>query len=535
MKKLSVLALVLVFALSVGLMAGAQEVEKGGTLTIASGQNFKDLNPMVSNAVYDFYVINQIFDNLLALDPDTLEPKPFVAKDWDYSEDRTEITFYLNEGIKFHNGEKLTSEDVAFTFNWILNPENGSPNRSEFAWLKEVEIIDEYTVKFVTKEDYAPYAPGLVAETFAIVPKDTFLEMGREKFNQNPVGSGPFEFVEWKKGDHITVEKNEDYWLKDVNLDKVIFRPIPKIATMMLELEKGGVDITDTMEPVQVTKFQDMDDVKVMQTPGLNYFYVAFNMNRSPYKNKKFREAVYKSFSMTEAINSIFNSTAKTAERAYGSIPPALWGNDREYLKNNVALEEDDKEAGELFATLREQGVLDNDKTVTVYSPPDPNRKKLATIMVTNLREHGLKAETQPLEWGAYLDLLYRSNEDPLGSDVDIFIIGWSGSPDPNSFTYYLFETKDNTDLGAMNNMAGYYDPLVQNRIMRSQSTMDQEKRRKLYVEAQRRYMSEYVHIPAYHQIETRGVNSRVHDYEPDPLSNMPLVNPFRNVWVESG
>ena len=534
MKKIAALALVVVFALGFGLLAGAQEAEKGGTLTIASGQNFKDLNPMVMNAVYDNYVTNQVFDELLALDPETMEPKPYVAKDWEYSEDMTEITFHLNEGIEFHNGEKLTAEDVAFTFNWIINPENGSPNASEFSWLKEVQIVDEYTVKFVVKEDSAPYAPGLVAETFAIVPKDTFLEMGREEFNQNPVGSGPFEFVEWKKGDHITLVKNEDYWLKDVNLDKIIFRPIPKVSTMMLELQKGGVDITDTMEPVQVPKFRDMDNVKVMQTPGLNYFYVAFNMSRAPYKNKQFRKAVYMSFDMTKAINSIFNSTAKTAERAYGAIPPTLWANDREYLKNNVALEENDEKAAELFETLEKQGVLDEDKTITVYSPPDDNRKRLATIIVTNLRDHGLKAETQPLEWGAYLDLLYRGDEDPLGSQVDIFILGWSGSPDPNAFTYYMFETKDNAILGAANNMSFFYDPLVQDKIMKAQQTMDQEERKELYVELQRRVMSEYVHIPAYHQIETRGVNVKVHDYKPDPLSTMPLVNPFRNVWIES-
>ncbi|MBS3813217.1 ABC transporter substrate-binding protein [Candidatus Bipolaricaulota bacterium] len=534
MRKVSILSLVLLLVLSVGLLAGAEEVQKGGTLTIASGQTFKDLNPMVMNAVYDNYVTNQVFDELLALDPETLEPKPYIAKDWEYSEDQTEITFHLNKGIEFHNGEKLTAEDVAFTFNWIIDPENGSPNASEFAWLKEVEIVDEYTIKFVMDEDYAPYAPGLVAETFAIVPKDTFLEMGREEFNQNPVGSGPYKFVEWKKGDHIKLEKNEDYWFTDPNLDEIIFRPIPKIATMMLELEKGGVDITDTMEPVQVPKFQNMDNVKVMQEPGLNYFYIAFNMSRAPYNNKTFRKAVYMSFSLTDAINSIFNSTAKTAERAYGAIPPTLWANDREYLEENVALEENDERAAELFETLEKQGVLDEDKTITVYSPPDDNRKRLATIMVTNLRDHGLKAETQPLEWGAYLDMLYRGNEDPLGSDVDIFILGWSGSPDPNAFTYYMFETKDNAILGAANNMAFYYDPLVQDKIMDAQSTMDQEKRKELYVEAQRRVMSEYVHLPAYHQIETRGVNVKVHDYEPDPLSTMPLVNPFRNVWIET-
>lgn len=534
MKKLSVLALVVVFALSVGLMAGAQEVEKGGTLTVASGQNFKDLNPMVSNAVYDFYVINQVFDELVVLDPETLEPKPYVAKSWEFSEDKCSIVFHIKKGIKFHNGEKLTAEDVAFTFNWIINPDNASPNRSEYAWLKEVKVLDEYTVKFIEKEEKCPYAPALVSETAAIVPKDTFLEMGRDKFNQNPVGSGPFEFKEWKKGDRITLTKNEDYWLTDVNLDKVVFRPVPKLATMMLELQKGGVDITDTIEPVQVPEFRKMDNVEVRQTPGLNYFYVAFNTSRMPYANKTFRKAVYMSFSMDNAIESIFNATAKTAFRAYGSIPPRLWASDRDYLKNEVALKENDEKATELFNLLEGQGILGADKKITVYTPPDPRRKKLGTIIVTNLKEHGLKADTQPLEWGAYLDLLYRSNKDPLGSEVDMYIIGWSGSPDPNAFTYYLFEAKENTTIGACNNFSFYFDPLVNYNIMEAQKTMDQEKRKELYVEAQRRAMSSYVHLPAYHTIETRGVNAKVHDYEPDPLGNMPLVNPFRNVWIES-
>ncbi|MFB6214750.1 MAG: ABC transporter substrate-binding protein, partial [Candidatus Bipolaricaulia bacterium] len=159
MKKVTVLALVVVFALGFGLMAGAQEVEKGGTLTVASGQNFKDLNPMVSNAVYDFYVINQIFDELVVLDPKTLEPKPYVAKSWEFNKEDCSIVFHIKEGIEFHNGEKLTAEDVAFTFNWIINPENASPNRTEYAWLKEVKVVDDYTVKFIEKEDKCPYAP----------------------------------------------------------------------------------------------------------------------------------------------------------------------------------------------------------------------------------------------------------------------------------------------------------------------------------------------------------------------------------------
>jgi peptide/nickel transport system substrate-binding protein len=109
----------------------------------------------------------------------------------------SETTFYLNEGIKFHNGEDLTAEDVAYTFNWVIDPANASPNLSEYEFLQEVVVIDEYTVKFINKPDWTPYCPGLVSESAAIVPKDTCEEMGPEAFNLAPIGSGPYKFVEW--------------------------------------------------------------------------------------------------------------------------------------------------------------------------------------------------------------------------------------------------------------------------------------------------------------------------------------------------
>lgn len=531
---LQVLSVTFAFLIVVGglTLAAAEEPQYGGTLTVHSSQTFKDLNPMICRDNYSFYVQNQIFDELVTLDPETLEPKPYIAKDWEFSEDGTKLTFYLHEGITFHNGEKLTAEDVEFTFEWILDPENGSPRRPDLAWIKELKVLDEYTVQVITKEEYAPYGPALIQGVNGIVPKDTFQEMGREEFNSNPVGSGPFKFVEWKRGDHITLTKNEDYWLKEPYLDKVIFKPIPKLNTAVLGLEKGDIDIIDNIPAAQIPHLKKVEGVKVLTSPSVSTYWVGFNASKAPFSNRLFRKAVYQSFSMDAAIQNIFQG--RTDIRAYGEVPPSLWANDREYLKENVALKEDDESAKKIFSSLKELGVIPKNFSFKIYCPPDPRRKKLSTIMATNLKQNGINATVQPLEWGAYLDALYRSESNPVGK-CGVYVIGWTKIPDPNGFLYYFFHS-DNATLGAASNWSYYYDPKVDMLIDQARSMTDQEKRAELYVEAQRRASRSYIHLPAYHLIENRGVRERVHGFRCDPIIGpigLNLVDPFTNVWVE--
>jgi peptide/nickel transport system substrate-binding protein len=505
------------------------EAKIGGTLTIASSQNFVDLDPRISNSMYDSYVLTGIYDRLIALDKDTLKPIPFIAKSWEILSD-SQVRFFLNEGIKFHNGEDLTAEDVAFTFNWMANPENNSPNFTELDWLQECVIVDEYTVDMITKPEKTPWAPGFTTETQFIVPKDTVLEMGDEAFNLNPVGSGPYKFVEWKAAEYIKLERNEDYWLVYPNLDEVIYRPIPELATMMLELEAGGVDIVDNMPAQDVPRFQALEHTTVQQLAGLSYFYVFFNMSHAPSSDIRYRKAVYLSFDAEAAVFSIFQGL--TAIRAYGCIPPKLWASDVEYLRDNVALEEDDAEAKRLFAELKAEGVLSEGYTTTIWCPTDPRRVQLATIIATNLKENGLNAIVQPTSWGPYLDMVYRSDEDPTAVDLDQGILGWSGGPDPTDFISYMFHSK-NAVPGSADNLSFYMNPEVDKLIDEADTNLDQAVREEKYAAAQRICFADYVNIPCYHLIETIGLTTRVKGYIIDPLGNIFLCDPQHNVWVE--
>lgn len=522
-----------------GLLAVAQtsvpetpDANVGGTVTVGVSQTFIDLDPRVSNSVYDFYILDAVFDDLVALDPETLEPIPYIAKSWEVAEDGSSTTFYLNEGIKFHNGEDLTAEDVAYTFNWIVDPANGSPNASEYEWMREAVVIDDYTVTIFNKPDWTPYCPGIVSESAAIVPKDTCEEMGPEAFNLNPVGSGPYKFVEWVASDHITLERNEDYWLVYPNLDKIIYRPIPNLATMMLELEAGGIDIVDNVPAQDVPRFQADPNVVVQQLPSLSYFHIGFNHSRLPSSDIRFRKACGMSMDMDAAIFSIFQGL--TGVRAYGVTPAALWANDREYLEAN-AIKEDDEEAVRLFNELKAEGIIPEDFETTIYCPLDPRRVQLSTILATNLQENGINAQVQPLDWGPLLDLLYRSEADPLGEDFEIYVMGWSGGPDPDNFIYYLFTTT-NAVIGTANNFSWYSNPEV-DRLVKEASTCtgcDQATREALYVEAQRIiFVEDYADMTGYHYIETHAVRGRVNDYQINALGDIEFCSPSNNVWVD--
>lgn len=501
----------------------------GGTLTIGVSQTFKDMDPRMMNDVYSGYVTGEVFDDLVTLDPQTLAPQPYIAKSWEVIGNDT-LRFYLNEGINFTNGEPLTADDVAFTFNWTADPTNNSSNFTELAWMKEAIIIDDYTVDIVMRPDYAPYAPAMLACVRGIVPHDTVVEMGDDAFNRNPVGSGPYKFVEWKAGDHITLVRNEDYWLVYPNLDKVIYRPIPTLATMMLELEAGGIDISDNVPAQDVVRLTANSDVDIVQCPSLSYFYLFFNFQHAPANDIRYRKAVSMSVNWDAAVYSIFQGL--TGIRAYGCVPPKLWANDREYLQNNVALEEDDAQATKLFAELKADGVIPEDYTTTIYCPLDPRRVQLATILATNLEENGLNAKVQPLDWGPLLDLDYRSESDPTAADLDQGIMGWSLSPDPNGVLYYLFHS-DNATVGSADNLAWYENPEVDKLIHEATTALDQATREDLYVKAQRIIYEDYAHVPGYHYIETVGLRTRVQGFIIDAQGYPILCDPYHNVSVK--
>ncbi len=517
--------MIVLFSFMVVFTAGFSE-NMGGTLTISARQTLSHLNPMLGKGIYGYYATNSIFDSLVTVNPQTLELAPFIAKSWSISKDAKEFTFYLNEGITFSNGEPLTADDVKFTIDWTMDPENASPQLSMFKWINQVEVVDEYTVKICATD---PFPPGLTSLVVRIVPHDTFEQIGAEAFDSNPVGSGPYMLKEWVKGSSVTLVRNPNYWLKTPNLDKVVIRVIPEVTTAELELEQGGIDITDTMLPQDIEHFRSLEGIDVRMRTGLNTQFMGFGGQLVPYNNLEFRKAVAQSFDLDGVVKAIFPYGG--ASRAYGMVPPPLWANDEPWLMANSALRENDEEARATFSRLKQNGIIPSDFKAVVYSPPDPNRRKLATIIATNLQQNGLDTEVSQLEFGAYLELLFAGK-------CGMFLIGWVGvstSLDPYEFLSFMFRGSDSACTSSGYNLTCYENDVVDLLLEIANTNSDFDIREAIYIAVQRIAVGQdYAILPLYHDSLIRGVNERVQDYtvSSTEMIPFPLCTPFNNVWV---
>lgn len=166
---------------------------------------------------------------------------PSLATEWEQVDELTWL-FHLKKGVLFHNGEEMKASDVVFSFNRLINPETAAPAAFMLSVIDEVSAEDDYTVKLVTKTPFAPLLYNLTHNACSVISEKVVTESG-DGYGQNPVGTGPFKFLEWKKNQQISFESNQDYFIGPAQVDKLVFRIIPESSTAISELKTGGVDI----------------------------------------------------------------------------------------------------------------------------------------------------------------------------------------------------------------------------------------------------------------------------------------------------
>ncbi len=223
-----------------------------GRVVAALGSDTSTMDPHMHTERVGIIVNQHIFDTLLARDTKTWQPAPHLAESVT-SVNPTTWELRLRRGVKFHNGEPFTAESVKFSFERVLNPEQKSPIRGNFTWVKSVDVVDDYTVRITTAKPYPLIQEILTFGNFAMLPPKYLKEKGDAHFARNPVGTGPFRFVEWKKGEQVTLEANEQYWKGAPAIKTLVFRVVPEPATQIAELLSGGVDLIRAVPPDQLS------------------------------------------------------------------------------------------------------------------------------------------------------------------------------------------------------------------------------------------------------------------------------------------
>jgi len=313
MYKKTFLVFLLVLALSFASFAvfGAdEEVRKGGTVNFPAPYqgSITSLDPAHSNRNQSTLVYRAIFDNLVKIDPESLEIVPGVANEWAVSEDGMTYTFYMREGVKFHNGTEVTASDVKYTYERLVDPEVASVapdlfkfvegskafSNGEAEHISGIEIIDPYTIRIKLtrlQPNFLYNVAGGSNFNAGIVPKEVVEEVG-DKFTNNPIGCGPFKFEKWNRGSSVTVTKFEDYYGTGPYQDKIVFKIMSEAPARVAAFRSEQLDF-DIVYPSNYAQYKK--DVYyselLVETAELWTRNVTFNMDLEKFQDKSVRQA----------------------------------------------------------------------------------------------------------------------------------------------------------------------------------------------------------------------------------------------------
>lgn len=485
------------------------------TLVFGRGGDSVSLDPAIVTDGESFKVTENIFETLLNFGEQDTTVNPGLAKEWEVSEDGLTYTFHLQEGVKFHDGTDFNAEAV------VKNVERWKGGAEEKFYyfhsmfksegediIKSVEAVDDYTVVFTLSRPQAPFLKNIAMSPFGIASPTAFESAG-DAFGDNPVGTGPFKFVEWKRNDSITVEKNEDYWQEGLpKLDKIIFRSIPDNSARLNALTTGEIDLADGINPSDAATVESNAELQLIERPSMNIGYLGLTTTRKPFDNALVRQAVNYAIDKQAIVDAFFQGRA---EVAVNPMPSSISG----YNEEIEGYPYDPEKAKELLAEAGYDGEEIELWAMPVPRPYMPDGQKVAEAIQKNLADVGIPSRIVTFEWATYL-------EKAKNGEADAFLLGWTGdNGDADNFLYTLL---DKDTIGS-NNYTYYSNEEVHELLISAQSETNEEKRNELYKQAQAIIHEDAPWVPLAHSTPLLAAKKGVTDYFPHPTGSESLIN----------
>ena len=395
--------------------AGTEAQAAGGESTLVYGSNdYTRINP----AMDEHGEINiLIFSGLTSHDGEN-QVAPGLAKSWDYDEDTLTYTFHLEENVKWHDGEPFTADDVKFTIEAIMDPDNGSENAPNYEDVTAIDVIDDHTIAFTLS---APNVAFLDYMTMAILPKHLLEgeDMQESDFFRHPIGTGPFKYVSYTPGQNLELEKYDGYWQEGVpSLDSVEFKFIADVDTAFVELQAGTIDILKYLTSAQAETLGD--DYNIVQG-SMNLVHAMYlNSAYEPLSKTEVRQALCYAVDRDAINNFIFGGKS----HIIGShMIPAM----SKYYEPEAetVYSYDPEKAKELLA---DAGYADGfDLEITVPSSYSQHVDS-AQIIADELSQVGINVTLNQVEWSTWLQDVYK------GGNFQATVIGFDGTLAPSDW-----------------------------------------------------------------------------------------------------
>jgi peptide/nickel transport system substrate-binding protein len=517
--------------------------QTGGTLVFGAAGDPAMLDPAFGSDGETFRVSRQIFEGLLGNELGGTDPVPELAEDWEVSEDGLEYTFSLQDGVTFHDGTDFNAEAVCFNFDRWHNFEGlaQSPSASYYyqavfggfastpdtpSIYESCEATDESTAVVKLTQVTSKFPSALALPSFSIQSPTALEEFDADNLSgdedaltypeyamEHPVGTGPFTFDSWDRGNgEITIVRNDDYWGEKALLDEIIFRTIPDGNTRRQELEAGSIDGYDFVAPADYETLEDAG-LQVLVRDPFNILYLGMNGGNVPdtqanpaLKDERVRQAIAHAIDRETIVTSLLPDGAEAATQF---MPPTVDG----WADDVTTYEYDRERARELLAEAGAEGT-----TLRFFYPTDVSRPYLPDpaamfqVISQNLTDAGFTVVPTALPWNPdYLNAVQAGG-------ADIHLLGWTGDyNDAYNFIGTFFAEASNDQASA--EFGGFSAPEIFAALAEADAEPDPANRTELYQEANRLIMDYLPGVPISHSPPALVVSERVQGLEPSPLT----------------
>jgi peptide/nickel transport system substrate-binding protein len=444
-----------------------------------------------------------LFDNLLSRD-EHLSVKPGLAYSWDVPDSRTYI-FHLHQGVTFSDGRPLTSRDVKWSFDSVLEGKVRSPKASTYKSVERIDAPDDYTVVFHLKQAWAALLWNVAGgEGMGIVPYGS-----GEEISRNPIGSGPFKFVSAEQDREVVIARNDNYWGQHTKLERVRFIVVPDTTTRALELRKGSADVEINALTADIERTLEQEPrLATMRGPGTRVGYVAFNLRDPILKDVRVREAIAYALDRPAMVHYLIRDEARLA---CSVLPPESWAYD-----GNVTQYPHDAEKSRQI--LDRTGYASKNGVrfhITMKTSTEESSRAMAAVFQQQLREVGIALDIRSFEAATFMS-------DVNHGEFQMYSLRWiGGNEDPDMFNY-AFHSSNIIPNGA--NRQYYHNPRVDALIDKAQTETDPAARKRDYAKIQEILANDLPYVYLWYFDNVMVYSKRVHGLELNPSGNYDFL-----------
>jgi peptide/nickel transport system substrate-binding protein len=469
----------------------------GGTATIALESELRTLDPMDSSLLVEREVFYNVYDALFTIDP-SLKIKAGLVKAWDVS-DPLNYKFTLESGVKYQDGTAFNGQSVKANIERYKTAAT-SKRKSDLASIKSVEVTDDTHVIFHLSKPNATLLATLVDRAGMMLSMDAVTK-GGQNFSLSPIGagSGPFQFVEWKRNDHLTLKKSSSYWKSGLPyLDGITYRAIPDVNAILSALKTGDVDIARVIAAKDVASIKADSNFIYNSVPAIGFNGFELNVGAPPFNDPAKRQAVATAIDRYSILKNInFN----IGVIGYGPIPPSSWAFD----PSEKIYDKADPAKAKSIAT----GFAFSYKTTS-----DPVNQQLAQLLQSELAQAGITMNIQTEEFAAYQQECQAHKFEACG-------VTWSGRIDPDGNMYAWWHT------GGDFNDSQYSNSQVDAWLDDARTNADQAKRKLDYANAQKQIVQDAPYVFTSFGVSAQISNTKIHNFTLYP----DLMIRFAEIW----